>query len=226
MFLTLLSIAPALALAWVVAILVSLTVHEFAHALTARARGDRTAEWEGRLTLNPLSHIDWMGFFALLFMGFGWAKPVPYNPNNLRDAKWDQVRVALMGPISNVALAAIAALLIRVLLGSGADAFNLAVVFLFLLVRINLGLAIFNLLPIPPLDGSKLLIALMTHPRHRDLLRALFTYGPQVLMALVFVSLLTSFNAFFFVSIPMDLACDALMGQDCGRFFGAVLSGV
>ncbi len=85
MFLTLLFSSPPLALAWIVAILSSLTIHEFSHGLIAKWKGDMTAEREGRLTLNPLAHLDLIGFIPLLLFGFGWAKPVPFNPYNLKD---------------------------------------------------------------------------------------------------------------------------------------------
>ncbi|TAK03317.1 site-2 protease family protein [Patescibacteria group bacterium] len=227
MLFTLLAAAPAIALAWVAAILAALTVHEFSHALMAKFRGDRTAEWEGRLTLNPLSHIDPIGFLSLLLVGFGWAKPVPYNPNNLKDAKWDQVAVALMGPVSNLILATVAALVLRLLVWSGiVSSLNLLVIFLFLLVFINLGLAFFNFIPVHPLDGSKMFFVLFNHPKHFELRRIVGTYGSQILMALVVLSLVTPFNPFFFVDIPTQAACDFLLSEDCRGFFGAMLSAV
>ena len=115
MFLSLISSHPLFALAWLCAILLSLTIHEFSHALVGKWRGDRTAEREGRLTLNPLAHLDWFGFAAMLLLGFGWAKPVPFNPYNLRDPKWDAVWIGLAGPGSNLFLAAFAGLLLRFL---------------------------------------------------------------------------------------------------------------
>ena len=91
MFLNLLFGSPAIAVAWLVAILLTLTIHEFSHALVGKLRGDKTAVYEGRLTLNPMAHLDPTGFILLLLFGFGWAKPVPYNPYNLKDPKWDSV---------------------------------------------------------------------------------------------------------------------------------------
>src|SRR3989338_6823830 len=120
MFLSLISENPAVAIVWVLAIVIALTVHEFSHALAGKWRGDKTAEYEGRLTLNPMAHIDWIGFIPLLLLGFGWAKPVPFNPYNLRDPKWDSVLIALAGPASNFILALLSGFALRLLIGSGA----------------------------------------------------------------------------------------------------------
>jgi Zn-dependent protease len=216
MFLSLLSNAPMIALVWIVVILLSLTVHEFAHALVANIRGDKTAERMGRLTLNPIVHIDPMGLIPLLLLGFGWAKPVPFNPYNLKDSQWDPVWVALAGPFSNLAIAIISAVILRILsVTGGMAASSLLPVFLILLVIINLFLLFFNLLPVHPLDGSKLLDAILTKPEHQPLRHAIATYGPQVLMAMVIISIITPFNIFFFVSAPSYAACDAMVGESC-----------
>src|SRR3989339_1659402 len=119
MFLSLLSSSPMVALAWVAAILLSLTIHEFSHALVSMWRGDHTAERAGRLTLNPLAHLDLMGFIPILLLGFGWAKPVPYNPYNLKNPKWDSVLVGIAGPVTNLLLAVIAAIIMRLLIVNG-----------------------------------------------------------------------------------------------------------
>ena len=106
MLLQLLFSSPAIAVAWLVAIFVSLTIHEFSHAWVAKLHGDRTGEREGRLTLNPIAHIDPVGFIPLLLFGFGWAKPVPYNPYNLKNQRWGTALVAVLtmcGFILNVA---------------------------------------------------------------------------------------------------------------------------
>src|SRR3989338_4963351 len=148
MLLQLLFSSPAIAVAWLVAIFVSLTIHEFSHAWVAKLHGDRTGEREGRLTLNPIAHIDPVGFIPLLLFGFGWAKPVPYNPYNLRDPKWDSVKVALAGPFSNLVVALLATLLFHGLRQFGvlADP-NLLTVFLFLFILLNLSLLFFNIIP-------------------------------------------------------------------------------
>ena len=226
MFLELISNAPALAVAWLMAIIVALTVHEFSHALAAKLRGDLTAEREGRLTLNPISHIDPIGFIPLLLLGFGWAKPVPFNPYNLKNQKWDSVIIALAGPASNLVVAAIAAIALRALLVSGTVAtLNLLVAFLFLSVVINLFLLFFNIVPVHPLDGSKLFFALFDAPKYEQLRLFVATRGPHILMFLVFLSFL-GFNVFFFVSAPSFATCDVLIGDSCQSFFYLIFAGI
>lgn len=219
MFLSLLFSSPALALAWAVAIILSLTVHEFCHALVGKLRGDRTAEREGRLTLNPIAHMDPIGMVPLLLFGFGWAKPVPFNPYNLKNPKWDAVLIAIAGPVSNLVLAILAALVFRFFVGSGfITDINLLVVFLFFLILLNLFLFFFNLIPVHPLDGSKLFFALFDGPKYAVAREALLRYGPQVLFGLVLLSLFTSFNVFFFVSAPAYAVCSLLLGDSCIAF--------
>ena len=141
-------------------LLFSIIVHEVSHGATAYALGDDTAKNEGRLTLNPLPHIDPVGTILLpLFIGFGWAKPVPYNPYNLRNQKWGPFLVGIAGPASNIIIAVIFGLLFRF-----SDIFSLPEKFLTIIASItilNLGLALFNLIPIPPLDGSKIFSLLL-----------------------------------------------------------------
>lgn len=225
MFLKLLFSSPALAAAWVIAIFASLTVHEFSHALVAYLRGDRTAEREGRLTLNPLAHLDPLGFFMLLIVGFGWAKPVPYNPYNLKDPKWDSVAVALAGPASNFLVAVICGLILRSLLAAGAVAsFNLLPIFLFLLAILNLFLMVFNLIPINPLDGSRLFFALFSHPRYARLREFMAFRGQQILVFLLILSFFTSFDVFFFITVPAMALCDLLLGGSCMGFYAQIFS--
>ncbi len=224
MIFTFFQISPALAAAWLLAIFMALTVHEFSHALVAKWRGDRTAEDAGRLTLNPISHIDGWGLAALLLLGFGWAKPVPFNPYNLKNPKWDSVAIALAGPASNLILAVAATVALRILLSTGAVAAgNLLLVFLFFTIIINLFLLFFNVIPVHPLDGSKLFIALLDHPKYASFLHTIMIRGPQVLMAFVLVSLLTHWNVFFFVSAPAYAACGGLMGRECAGLLDAIL---
>lgn len=147
-------------------VVMSIIIHEISHGYMAHALGDKTAEYAGRLTLNPVSHIDILGsiivpLLAYMSAGFvfGWAKPVPYNPFNLRNRKWGTVLVAGAGALSNFAIALVFALLIR----SGfAESVSTAFVEISaFIVLANIGLAVFNLLPFPPLDGSKILFALL-----------------------------------------------------------------
>ncbi|MBR5152700.1 MAG: site-2 protease family protein [Clostridia bacterium] len=149
-------------------ILLSLTVHELFHGLAAYWMGDKTAKSSGRLTLNPLYHLEPMGALCLLLFGFGWARPVPVNPWNFKHKKAGMVLTSLAGPLSNFVLAFLAQLAICVLLNLKFShegfLFSLAVVCMIIcqyLVAINLGLGLFNLIPIPPLDGSKILNAVL-----------------------------------------------------------------
>lgn len=215
MFLSLITNQPAIALVWFAAILISLTVHEFSHAYVGSIRGDKTAERAGRLTLNPIAHIDPIGLIPLLLLGFGWAKPVPYNPYNLKDPKWDAVKIALAGPASNLILAIISGIALRIVLASSTGGFSLLAVFLLLLVILNLFLMFFNIIPIHPLDGSKLFFALFDKPQHKKLRQFVATRGAQVLMILVFISIFTSFNVFFFVSAPSYALCTGIVGESC-----------
>lgn len=225
MFLNLLFGSPAVALAWIVAIFLVLTVHEFSHALVAKMCGDRTAEREGRLTLNPIAHLDPTGFILLLLFGFGWAKPVPYNPYNLRDPKWDSVKVALAGPASNLFMAVIAGIAFRVLVvGEIISPLNLLSVFLFLTVLLNLFLLLFNIIPIHPLDGSKLFFALFDKPQHAELRKFVAYRGPQILLIAVLISAFTSINIFFFISEPAFAFCNGITGQSCIGYFAAIFS--
>lgn len=216
MFLELITQAPIMALVWLAVILISITVHEFAHAWAGYKLGDHTAEQMGRLTLNPLAHIDPIGVIPLLLLGFGWAKPVPFNPYNLQDPKWDSVKIALAGPASNLIVATIAAIVLRGLLVTGTIAdLNLLFFFLILLVITNLFLLFFNIIPVHPLDGSKLLDALLVKPEHAKIRNAIATYGPRVLMFLILISIFTSISVFSFISTPAYMTCNALVGESC-----------
>lgn len=214
---------PLIAIAWIVAILIALTVHEFCHAYSAFLLGDQTAKREGRLTLNPISHIDGMGLIPLLLFGFGWAKPVPFNPYNLRDPKWDSVKIALAGPVSNLVMAVVASLILRGLFTPSAE-LTLLVASLFLSVLLNLFLFMFNLVPIHPLDGSKLFFALFDVPKYAKAREFVAVRGPQILIVLVFLAILTPLDVFFFVSIPAFATCDVLVGESCARLLSLIFS--
>jgi Zn-dependent protease len=225
MFLDLFFGSPAVALTWVAAIFAALTIHEFSHALVGKLRGDKTAEYEGRLTLNPMKHIDPTGLILLLLFGFGWAKPVPYNPYNLKDPKWDSVKIALAGPGSNLFMAAVSGVAFQLLVGGGViETFNLLAVFLFLFIILNLFLLFFNLIPIHPLDGSKLFFALFDKPQHAQLRQFVATRGSQILMIAVLISAFTSINVFFFISAPSFWLCDQLIGTSCNAYFGGIFA--
>ncbi|MDP2631943.1 MAG: site-2 protease family protein [Candidatus Uhrbacteria bacterium] len=224
MFLTLLYNSPAIAIVWIVVIFMSITVHEFAHALAGHLKGDPTAANAGRLTLNPIAHIDPMGLIPLILLGFGWAKPVPFNPYNLKNPKVDAVYIALAGPLANLILASLAAIALRILsMTDLLTSSTLLPVFLVLLVIINLFLLFFNIIPVHPLDGSKLVDALLVKPKHQKFRNAIATYGPQVLIVLVLISIISpAFNVFFFVSWPAYMLCDLLVGENCLLLFSLI----
>jgi len=169
-------------------LIMSVVVHEVSHGFAARFYGDKTAEYEGRLTLNPIKHIDQFGSIIVptlsFFLGgfiFGWAKPVPYNPYNLKPGRWPEAFVALAGPLSNICIAIIFSILIRF----SSDISSPFVVINASIVYINILLAIFNLMPIPPLDGSKLLFAVFPEKIYR--LRNFFErYGLLLVILFIF----------------------------------------
>lgn len=168
-------------------LIMSVVVHEVSHGYAANALGDPTAKYEGRLTINPAKHLDPVGSFMVpalsYFLGgfiFGWARPVPYNPHNLRPGRWSEAAVAAAGPASNIAIALVFSLLLRTVTGSEAFVEITA-----LIVFINILLAVFNLMPIPPLDGSKLLFAIFPNKLYE--LRYFFErYGLILVILFIF----------------------------------------
>lgn len=166
-------------------VLVCLTVHETCHGLAAYALGDPTAKGQHRLSLNPLRHIDWFGFAMLAVAGFGWAKPVPVNPNYFKKPKQGMALTALAGPISNFVLALAVLLLARVVQRGASP---LLFTFLVRTAMLSVGLGLFNLLPIPPLDGSKVLFSLLPDREYAWLMRY-ERVGMALLLVLVAVGL-------------------------------------
>jgi len=170
-----------------IVLIFSIMIHEIAHGAMALRLGDDTAQRLGRLTLNPLKHIDPVGsivlpLILLIFRSpflIGWAKPVPYNPNRLRDPRTGAALIALAGPASNIVIAIFFGLLLRLSILPEA-----AAILMFSIVYINLLLAIFNMIPIPPLDGSKLLFYFL--PQNYQLQATLETYGPILLLVFIF----------------------------------------
>ena len=168
------------------AVFLCLTVHETCHGLAACALGDPTAKRQHRLSFNPLRHIDWLGFASMLIVGFGWAKPVPVDMRYFKKPKQGMALTALAGPASNFLMAVIFLFLVRWMYWSApATAFALWLYnFLLNVVILNIGLGLFNLLPIPPLDGSKVLFALLPDRLYWQLMRY-ERYGMLVLLLLV-----------------------------------------
>lgn len=208
--------SPLLALVWLVAIVGALTVHEFCHALVGRLLGDPTAEREGRLTLNPLAHIDPMGFLVMLVAGFGWAKPVPFNPFALKHPARDSVLIALAGPASNVVLALVSGLVFAALVPTGVlPTTNLLAVFLAVFMYMNGVLAVFNVIPLPPLDGSKLVDAFFLITRQRRLAEMYTRVGSFVLVLLVLFSSGMGIRLLGFISVPVSYFCGDVLGRTC-----------
>jgi len=177
-------------------IILGLTVHEFCHALVAHMCGDSTSKEQGRVTLNPLKHIDPIGFLLLIIAGFGWAKPVQFNEKNLRNPKADVIKIALAGPLSNAVIAMVLSVIFSLL---SATAFShptvtidiLREVFLYA-IYINWGLFIFNLIPLPPLDGSHLLLS--QFKKHPALYNGIYKYGSFLLLGLIVLSFATKID--------------------------------
>ena len=191
-------------------ILFALTFHEYAHARVAYYLGDYTAYYQDRMNLNPISHLDPIGTLALYFLGFGWAKPVPVNMRNLSKPRTDMMLIAIAGPASNIFLAIIGSIFLRfstIAPFSIPELFTSAMIFF---VFINIVLALFNLIPIAPLDGSRLLPLFIRDPRT---LYQIEYYGPRVLMGLVLLSLVGGLSIFSIVIFePAKLIFNLLTG--------------
>jgi len=187
-------------------ILLALTFHEYMHGWVAYKLGDPTAKMAGRLTLNPFVHLDPFGTLMLFIVRFGWARPVPVNPLNFRDPKKGVLYVSLAGPMANMFLAFLSGVAIR-LIRAGSMGFLppviLKPVFLMLLLslQINIALAIFNLLPIPPLDGSKILFGILP-ARYEHIAIQMERYGSMVLFVVIMLSWVTHISIFGSVIYP------------------------
>lgn len=201
----------------------SVVIHELAHGYSALWLGDSTAKYAGRLTLNPIKHLDPIGSVLvplLLYilpgnLIFGWAKPVPYNPYNLRNQKWGEAIVAAAGPLTNILIAVIFGLVVR--LGAASGIFSTAFIDLAsIVVFMNIILAIFNLVPIPPLDGSKILFSVLPYHMQRFRL-VLEQFGLILVIFFIFVLWQFIFPVvlWFFYLITGPAGIDGLM-----RFLG------
>lgn len=190
---------PWMFVATILVFIMALAIHECAHAYAGFLLGDMTAKRAGRLTLNPLAHIDPLGFVALLAIGFGWAKPVPYNPYNLRNQRWGPLIVALAGPFSNLIMGILGAMFFSLFL-SRLGSENLLVFFLARFSFLNFGLMLFNLIPVPPLDGAQVLMVALSDYRYRALRERIETQGPSLLMMLMIVSIVLSIPLFSWIS--------------------------
>lgn len=165
------------------AIIYALTIHEYAHAYAASELGDQTAKYSGRLTLNPLAHMEIFGTLMLLVAGFGWGKPVPVNPYNLKYKRWGEAMVSLAGPLSNFLSVALFIAVYRFVNPYFAPT-NMLIIFLLYLIMVNAILGVFNLLPLPPLDGSKVLFAILPDSLE-SFKQKLAVNGPWILLILI-----------------------------------------
>jgi len=186
-----LSYPPIIIVGFLLGIIIAISVHEFAHAWIAYRLGDPTARFSGRLTLNPLAHLDPLGTLLLLLAGFGWGKPVPINTFMLRTRR-NEAKVALAGPLSNFLVALIFAIPYRVAVANHLDPTQGAFLSITnIITEINLVLLVFNLIPIPPLDGSRILHAI-TPLNWREAVETLEIAGPFLLLGVIFFEILTN----------------------------------
>ena len=177
-------------------LLFALVFHEFSHAWVANKLGDPTARYAGRLTLNPMAHLDPIGGLMILFVGFGWAKPVPVDIRYLRNPRVDMMKIAFAGPASNLLLAFIGGTILRLGLVHGTVA-----MMIMLFTQINIMLAVFNMIPIAPLDGSQIFSGFLirTNP---ELVRNLQIYGPQILMGVILIGYFTPISPIWWFMGP------------------------
>ena len=208
---------PAELIAGVITLLIAFTFHEFSHAWTATRFGDDTPRYYGRLTLNPLNHLDLMGSLMLLFTGFGWAKPVPINPARIQQhSRSALMLVALSGPASNFVLAFLASIPLRFGWVTASEPlvafFPTPFQFLMYFFYINLGLMLFNLIPLPPLDGDEVLSFFLPPAMQRswDQVRP---YGPYILLALLILGPMVGFSLIDLVLRPtINFLAQVLLG--------------
>lgn len=210
-----LNLSPATIISRIITLLIAFTIHEFAHAYTANAFGDDTPRAHGRLTLNPAVHLDLIGTLMLLFAGFGWAKPVPVNPNTLRRRSPAALMlVSAAGPLSNLILAFLAAIPLRFslvpYLTSWPGFLPTPIQFLFDFLSINILLMLFNLIPLSPLDGEKVLEYFLP-PSGVRFLDQIRPYGPMILMALIFVLPMIGIDLFGIILFPLLRTIQSLL---------------
>jgi len=199
-------------------LIMSIVIHELAHGYSALWQGDPTAKYAGRLTFNPIKHLDLLGSFIVptvllvLNVGFilGWAKPVPINPYNFKDQRWGEALVAAAGPAVNILIAVLAGLLLRLFLsGSLIEPSDPLTAILGLIVVVNLILAIFNLIPIPPLDGSKILFAFLPS----EMLRFRLLLEQNGLLVVLLFLFLLGWLIFPLIGLALTVTFDLIVGD-------------
>lgn len=196
-------------------LIVSLTIHELAHAKAAEMAGDDTARLAGRISLNPLSHLDPFGTVMMIVssishFGIGWAKPVPVNPMKFRHPRWDNLKVSLWGPLSNLLIALVAAQVIR-FGGDKLEYNDLMIAGTF--VMINLSLAVFNMIPIPPLDGSHILSSLLPIEKAQRYDRFMGSYGMILFLVMILSPQIGGFDPLhWLIGVPRDFLFHIMTG--------------
>ncbi len=193
------------------AVFLAFSFHEFAHAFVADRLGDSTPRLQGRLTLDPLAHVDWLGLLLFLFAGFGWAKPVRVNPSNFRNRKWGDVLVSVAGPLANLFLAVVSTIiyftLMKLSFGQSTNTVMVAISQIFLrIIRLNVVFSILNLIPIPPFDGYHILKDFLFH-KNVKFFWTVEQYSTYILIACI---LLNVFD--YLVGIPSAYIFGVLMG--------------
>lgn len=171
--------SPLLFLIWAISLVMAISIHEYAHAKAADTLGDPTPRSDGRLTLNPKAHLDPLGTLSLLFLGFGWGRPVGFDPYNLRNPRRDSALIALAGPVSNLLFALVLSLIMRF------TAIPLVLTLFPILIMMNVTLAIFNLVPVYPLDGEKILFGLLPTETAIEFARIMQQYGTVILILML-----------------------------------------
>ncbi len=193
------------------AALIAIIFHELSHGCVAYLLGDKTAKERGRLSLNPVKHMDFLGLLSMILFGFGWAKPVPVNPYYFKKKKLGIIFVSLAGPLSNVIMAFVSLLLARLLLSFFVPSTTVWIYaemiiceFLYCFAVLNIGLAVFNLIPIPPLDGSKILFSVLPRRAYGFLLQY-ERYGMLLLIVLINLPFFNNFLTFLRSSMYMAI---------------------
>ena len=189
-------LSPEVLVLLIPVLLFALVFHEFSHGWVANKLGDPTAKNQGRLTLNPMAHLDPIGSMMILFVGFGWAKPVPVDSRYLANPRMDMMKIAFAGPASNLLLAFLGGILIR-MTGYAGPLTSMLILF----TQINISLAVFNMIPIPPLDGSQIFTGIMIR-RNPQLVMQLQMYGPQILLGLILFGMFTGISIIWALMSP------------------------